>query len=108
MPWQERWELRTFDCNCSTTSFLVSVATILATLVGLFVLVYLAKLVRWIAKAWVGTGGGWTVHVREDGGRVGHFWVRRSEEGWGEWVGRGWRTMWGEKKEEDEAQPLLA
>lgn len=46
--------------------------------------------------------------MREDGERVGHIWVRKSEEGWGEWLDRGWRTVWGEKKEEDEVQPLLA
>jgi hypothetical protein len=110
LPWQERWELRTapFGCNCSTTSFLVSAATILATLVGLIVLIFLFKLFKWIGKAWVGSGDGWTVHVMEDGGRVGHIWVRRCEEGWGEWVARCWRGMWGSKKEEDEARPLLA
>jgi len=62
LPWQERWELRTapFGCNCSTTSFLVSMGTVLGTIFALILLYLLYKLIKWMTlaakreKEWLG------------------------------------------------------
>jgi len=106
MPWQERWELRSapFGCNCSTTSLLVAIITVLSTLVGLALLVLLIKIVKWIWVVGSGRRGGWVIHVKDDGTRRGHIWVRRSH-----W----WNRLWRGQKEEEvmvidaERRPLL-
>ncbi|KAF2422188.1 hypothetical protein EJ08DRAFT_597031 [Tothia fuscella] len=111
-PFQERYELRTstFGCNCSTTSFLVSLVTVFSTIAALLLLYLLVKLIQWARIGAQGRNGGWELHVEDDGKPQGHVWVRKSESVF-HWV---WRKMTGEKTIEEtdrideERTPLLA
>lgn len=133
--WQERFELRTptFGCNCSTTSFIVSLITVFSTIAAyvvssfhlpsvtnpnadhsLILLYLLVKLIYWARLAATGRKGGWELHVVDDGPgqerRWGHVWVRKSENVFS----RIWRSFTGEKTVEEtdgideERTPLLA
>jgi hypothetical protein len=108
MPQDERWELRTrtFGCNCSTTSFLVSLITVFSTIAALILLYLLVKAVKWLRVAWRGRGAGWELHVEDDGKRWGHIWIRKTEGFWGTVK----RMFTGEKtvREEDEVDPERA
>jgi hypothetical protein len=111
MPWQERWELRTapFGCNCSTTSFLVSVGTVAGTIVALILLYLLVKLIKYINIVLKARNGGWELHVTEDGQRWGHVWIRRRENVfaylWRRMSGK--KTVYEEDRVDDEQRPLL-
>jgi hypothetical protein len=114
--WQERYELRTptFGCNCSTTSFLVSIITVLSTIAALVLFYLLIKLIAWARLAAKGRKGGWELHVEDDGPgqerRWGQVWVRKSEN----ILSTMWRAVTGKKTVEEtdrideERTPLLA
>lgn len=78
--WSERWELRTkaLGCGCSTTTLLAVLITILCTIVGLFVLYGLWKVMIWANRLFgPGSYGGWSLEIDDDGHSREGIWIRR-------------------------------
>lgn len=61
LAWRERWELRArpFSCRCSSMTFVSVVVAVLATLLGLLVILSSIKVGRWAGRKWRGREDGW-------------------------------------------------
>ena len=93
----ERWELRTkaFGCNCSTTTFLAVLISILSTMGALIFLWILWKLVRAIWLSIRAPRGGWKIEVIEevDGEHWKQgIWVRKRPNIFAR-IKNGWKRM---------------
>jgi len=77
--WAERWELRTrpLGCYCSTITFLTSLVTILCTIVGLFLLYGVWRLLSQIVRTWgIGSASGSRISIDDHGHRREGTWRR--------------------------------
>jgi len=61
LAWRERWEMRArpFSCRCSSMTFISVVVAVLATLVGLFLILEAFRLGIWMGRKWRGRREGW-------------------------------------------------
>ena len=61
LTWRERWELRArpFSCRCSSMTFVSVVVAVLATLVGLLLILLGVRLGIWLGRRWKSRTPGW-------------------------------------------------
>ncbi|KAF2718998.1 hypothetical protein K431DRAFT_252222 [Polychaeton citri CBS 116435] len=108
----DRFELRTkaLGCNCSTTTLLSVLVTILCTIAALVLLYYIFILVRKFIQTFItGAYKGWEIEVKDDGLRDEHSWSRnRVPRRIWRWTGRaGVRAQGSEQEEVTERSRLL-